>query len=258
MSKERSPRASWPNDIPAIVLAAGKGSRMKSRQPKTALHVGGRPMVRRVIDALREAGVTRVVTVVGHRADDVRASVGEDVEYVVQEEQLGTGHAAQCAAKEFAGFSGTVLIAHGDIPLLTSEDIAGLVEHHLETGAAATLLTALFEEPGSLGRILRGPDGRVLAIVEARDATPEQLKIKEVNVAVYGFAAPEVFRELAHIDNHNAQRQYYLTDVIGRLVARGRRVEAVPLRKAHAGLGVDTPDDLARAQKNLRTDQAYS
>lgn len=258
MSKERSPKASWPNEIPAIVLAGGRGSRMKSQQAKTALHVGGRPMVRRVIDALRQAGVTRVVAVVGHRAAEVRASIGEDVQYVMQEEQLGTGHAAQCAAKEFAGFSGTVLIAHGDIPLLTPEDIAGLVEHHLGTGAAATMLTALFQDPGSLGRILRGPDGRVLAIVEARDATPEQLNIKEVNVAVYCFQAPEVFDELAHIDDNNAQGQYYLTDVIGRLVARGRPVEALPLREAHAGLGVDTPDDLARAQQNWHTDEAYS
>lgn len=258
MSNERSPHASWPDDIPAIVLAAGKGSRMKSQQPKAALEVGGRPMVRRVIDALREGGITRVVAVVGHRAADVRASIGEDVEYVVQEEQLGTGHAAQCAAKALAGFSGPLLIAHGDIPLLTSQDIADLIERHLETGAAATLLTAIFEEPGSLGRILRGPDGRVLAIIEARDASPEQLEIKEVNVAVYCFAAPEVFDELAHIDSNNAQRQYYLTDVIGRLVARGRPVEALPLRKADAGLGVDTPDDLARAQKNWHTDEAYS
>ena len=237
-----------PCDLPAVILAAGKGTRMKTGQPKAAVPVNGRPMAVRVIDAMRKAGASRVIAVVGHRAEDVRDAIGDDVEYVVQEQQAGTGDAVKSAAPALAGYRGPVLIVHADIPLLRDADIARLLQHHLRSGAAATMLTAEFDDPGSLGRILRGSDGRVLGIVEARDATPEQLKVKEINVAVYCFEAPLLFEALAEVTNDNAQGQYYLTDVIGILVERSERVEAVTMEYAHAGIGVDTVEDLARAR----------
>jgi len=241
-------RSGAPVDLPAIILAAGKGTRMKTGEAKAAVPVNGRPMAVRVIDAMRKAGATRMVVVVGHRADDVCAAIGDDVEYVVQEQQIGTGDAVRCAAPSFAGHQGPVLVAHADIPLLREADVRRLVQRHLATGAAATMLTAEFQEPGSLGRVMRGADGRVVGIVEARDATPEQLAIKEINVAVYCFQAPHLFDALAQVNNDNAQGQYYLTDVIGILVGRGQQVEAVTMEYPHGGLGVDTVEDLARAQ----------
>lgn len=237
-----------PRGLPAIILAAGKGTRMKTGEPKAAVHVNGRPMALRVVDAMRAAGAERVVVVVGHRADDVRSAVGGGVEYVIQEQQAGTGDAVKCAGPALAGYQGPVLVAHADIPLLREADIARLLQHHLSAGSAATLLTAEFDDPKSLGRILRGAGGEVLGIKEARDATEEQLRIKEVNVAVYCFEAQALFSALAQVTNDNKQNQYYLTDVIEILVREGKRVEAVTMEDAHGGMGVDTVEDLARAR----------
>jgi bifunctional UDP-N-acetylglucosamine pyrophosphorylase/glucosamine-1-phosphate N-acetyltransferase len=249
VSSQRRSKTNVPNDVPAIVLAAGKGTRLRGREPKAAVQLGGRPMAARVCEAMRGGGASRIIVVVGHRGDDVRAALGDNLTYVVQEEQLGTGHAALQAAGVLAGYSGPVLIAYGDIPLLRDSDAAGLLRHHLKTGAAATLLTAIFHEPGTLGRIIRGPRQRVQGIVEARDASPEQLKIREINVGVYCFTAPLIFQVLGQVTNDNAQRQYYLTDAIGILVRGDQRVEAIPLEVAHAGIGVDTAEDLTRAER---------
>lgn len=235
--------------IPAVILAAGKGTRMRAAEPKAAVRVGGRPMAARVAGAMRGAGVTRIIAVVGHRAADVRAAIGPGIEYVVQDQQLGTGHAAKCAQIALADYEGPVIVAYADIPLLTERDIAHLVERHLLSDADATMLTAVLAEPGTLGRIIRGPDGSVQGIVEARDASQEQLRIREINVGVYCFEAPLLFELLGELKNDNAQSQYYLTDVIGLLVGRGCRVEAISLESAHNGMGVDTVEDLARAQE---------
>jgi len=235
--------------IPAVILAAGKGTRMRAAEPKAAVRVGGRPMAARVADAMRGAGITRIIAVVGHRATDVRAAIGPGIECVVQDRQLGTGHAAKCARIALADYEGPVIVAYADIPLLSEEDIAHLVERHLLSDADATMLTAVLADPGTLGRIMRGADGGVQGIVEARDATEEQLKIREINVGVYCFDAPLLFELLGELKNDNAQSQYYLTDVIGLLVGRGRRVEAISLESAHNGMGVDTVEDLARAQE---------
>lgn len=235
--------------IPAVILAAGKGTRMRAAEPKAAVRVGGRPMAARVAGAMRGAGITRIIAVVGHRAADVRAALGAGIEYVVQDQQLGTGHAARCARIALSDYQGPVVLAYADIPLLTEEDIAHLVERHLLSDADATMLTAVLAEPGTLGRIMRGPDGGVQGIVEARDASQQQLETREINVGVYCFEAPLLFELLGELKNENAQSQYYLTDVIGLLVARGGRVEAIPLETAHNGMGVDTVEDLARAQE---------
>jgi bifunctional UDP-N-acetylglucosamine pyrophosphorylase/glucosamine-1-phosphate N-acetyltransferase len=222
---------------------------MRAQEPKAAVRVGGRPMAARVADAMRGAGITRIVAVVGHRAADVRAAIGSGIEYVVQDEQLGTGHAARCAQPALADYRGPVIVAYADIPLLTVDDAARLVDHHLLSQAAATMLTAVLPKPGTLGRIIRGPDGSVEGIVEARDASEEQLLIQEINVGVYCFEAPLLFELLLELRSDNAQAQYYLTDVIGLLAGRGHRVDAIPLEIPHNGMGVDTIEDLARAQQ---------
>ncbi len=229
---------------------------MKVREPKAAVPVGGKPMAARVADAMRGAGVSRIIAVVGHRADDVRAAVGDTVEYVVQDEQLGTGHAARCAENLLRTCAGPVLVAYADIPLLPKDEVARLLARHIETGAAATLLTAVFDEPGTLGRIIRASNGRVEGIVEARDATDEQLALKEINVGVYCFQGPLLFEALAEITSDNVQGQLYLTDTIGILVRRGERVEALALASARSGMGVDTVEDLARAQRHSTIGEA--
>jgi bifunctional UDP-N-acetylglucosamine pyrophosphorylase/glucosamine-1-phosphate N-acetyltransferase len=240
-----------PQGFPAVVLAAGKGTRMKASRPKAAVHLNGKPMAARVVSAMRAAGASRVIAVVGHRAEDVRAAIGDTAEYVVQEEQRGTGHAVRCAAEALSGYVGPLVVGYADIPLLTPSDLAALVLHHFHTGADATLLTARFEEPGTLGRIVRSANGQVEAIVEARDASEEQLGIREINVGVYCFRAPLVFQMLALLTDDNAQGQYYLTDVIGLLVKGGGRVEAIPAATSDFCLGVDTAADLALAEQVL-------
>jgi bifunctional UDP-N-acetylglucosamine pyrophosphorylase/glucosamine-1-phosphate N-acetyltransferase len=206
-------------------------------------------MVARVADAMRGAGITRIIAIVGHRAEDVRAALGGGAEFVVQEEQLGTGHAARCAQAALAEHVGPVVIAYADIPLITEDDIARLLEHHVLSRSAATMLTAILPEPGTLGRVVRATDGTVAGIIETRDATEEQLKIQEINVGVYCFQAPLVFEVLGSLRRDNAQSQYYLTDAVGLLVERGERVDAIPLQLPHNGMGVNTVEDLARAQE---------
>lgn len=235
--------------IPAIILAAGKGTRMQTDRPKAVLEVDGKPMVRRVAEALGGAGIGRVIAVVGHRSEEVRAALGEGVEFAVQEEQLGTGHAVKCTYELLRDYQGPVVVTCADIPLLNANDVTQLVDHHLRTAASATLLTAVLGTPGTLGRIIRNGDGSVQSIIEARDANPGQLTINEINVGVYCFDAPLLFELLATLRSENAQHQYYLTDVIGLLVAHGRRIEALQLEQAANGIGVNTLDDLAKVHQ---------
>jgi bifunctional UDP-N-acetylglucosamine pyrophosphorylase/glucosamine-1-phosphate N-acetyltransferase len=212
-------------------------------------------MVARVVGAIREAGVRRIIVVVGHRADDVKAALGPDMEYVHQGEQLGTGHALLCANSALAGYEGVILVANADAPLVSDGELTGLLAHHMQTGAAATILTASVEKPGSLGRVIRSPDGYVRAIVEARDAAPEVLALREVNIGVYCFAAPGVFQALGAIRSRNAKGEYYLTDVIAILDDHGERVEGIRLHASHNAIGVDSREDLSRAQRLLAPHQ---
>lgn len=154
--------------------------------------------------------------------------------------------AAQIA---LADYEGPVIVAYADIPLLTKDDISRLIEHHLLSRSAVTMLTAVLSKPGTLGRIIRVADGTVQGIVEARDADEEQLNIGEINVGVYCFQAPLIFEVLSELKRENAQAQYYLTDAIGILAERERRVDAVALQSPHNGMGVDTVEDLQRAQQ---------
>jgi bifunctional UDP-N-acetylglucosamine pyrophosphorylase/glucosamine-1-phosphate N-acetyltransferase len=222
---------------------------MKGDKPKAAVPVAGRPMAARVADAIRGAGISHIIAVVGHGAADVRTALGAGVEFVVQDAQLGTGHAARCARTALADYRGPVIIAYADIPLLTKDEVARLLERHLLSGGAATMLTAVLASPGALGRVMRNGDGSVHAIVEARDATPDQLKVEEVNVGVYCFEAPLIFDILQELRPDNVQAQYYLTDVIGMCISRGERVDAIALQVPHNGMGVNTMEDLELAQQ---------
>lgn len=233
------------------VLAAGKGSRMGGHFPKVLVEAGGKPLIHWVLSTLAEASVSPVTSVVGFQKDTVIAALPAGVLWAEQAQQLGTGHALLCAEASFAGFSGTILVTCGDAPCFRAETFRSLVETHCTSGAAATVLTARVAPPHRYGRIVRGADGGVARIVEAADATPEELAIDEINTGVYCFEAPLVFQMLRRVRNENGQGEYYLPDVLVELLRDGRAVRAVVLKDNDETLGVNSPEDLARVEKVL-------
>ncbi|MBI1736305.1 MAG: bifunctional UDP-N-acetylglucosamine diphosphorylase/glucosamine-1-phosphate N-acetyltransferase GlmU [Candidatus Rokubacteria bacterium] len=229
--------------LTAVILAAGEGKRMRSRQPKVLHPLCGRPLIAYPLRLARVVA-DRVVLVGGRNADAVRAAAGSDVRCVEQSERLGTGHAVLQAKPECG--DGTVVVLAADMPLLRTETIERLVAHHRSTGAAATILTAIVPEPQGYGRILR-QGGRVARIVEDRDATDDQKKIGEVNTSVYCFEAARLWSALAQVKPDNDQGEYYLTDAIAVLARAGARIEAVAVPDAAEALGVNDRRQLAVA-----------
>jgi len=239
----------------AIVLAAGKSTRMEM-QPKAVLPLAGRPMGQRVLEAVRSVEPLQTLVVVGHQAERVRAVFGPDCAFVLQQPQLGTAHALLSCEKSLPAFSGDLLVLSADHPLVSPDDLRRLISHHRRTGAEATLLTWQRSGDSSYGRILRDESGKVNGIIEVRDASPEQLAIREVNLSIYCFAAPFIFDILRRIRPDNVQREYYLTDAVGLLTRSGKRVEAVEAQDAGTGLGINTPEELAEAEAFLLERQA--
>lgn len=236
----------------AVILAAGKGTRMKSQLPKVLHTVGGKPMVQHVIAAARACGAERILAVVGYGAAQVREVLPPDVACVLQEQQLGTGHAVAQVQSQLADFSGTVLVLCGDTPLLTGDLLTALYTAHTQAQAAATVLTACLDDPAGYGRVLRAADGAVSRIVEEKDATPEQRQVQEVNTGIYCFAKEALFDALAQVDRQNRQGEYYLTDVIQILRGRGAKVWAQTAPDPAATLGVNSRAQLAVAERVLR------
>jgi bifunctional UDP-N-acetylglucosamine pyrophosphorylase/glucosamine-1-phosphate N-acetyltransferase len=234
----------------ALILAAGEGTRMKSELPKVAHVVLGVPMVRLVVDAARAFGADPVVVITGHRAEVVEALLpGETC--VRQDRQLGTGHAVTCAADALAGVSGSLLVLSGDTPLIRPETLGALVGARERAGAAASVLTANIPDP-SLGRVVRDADGAVAAIVEHKDATPEQAAIAEVNTGTYCFDAEVLFRHLSRLKSDNAQGEFYLTDMIALLRSEGLAVVTATTDHPIEAMGVNTRLQLAEASRALQ------
>jgi len=238
----------------AVVLAAGKGTRMRSALPKVLHPAAGRPLVAWVLDAARAAGCSEIVVVVGHGADAVRAAVAApDVTFALQAEQRGTGHALAQAAPRVRG-EATVLVLSGDVPLVRPETLVALAEAAETDGAWGALAAAEVAHPGALGRVLRDDDGAFLRIVEARDATPRELAVHTVNAGLYALPAPDVFARLAELLRRrpdNAQGEIYLTDVPGMARQDGRRVVVHVLADATEAIGVNDPAELERAHRAL-------
>ena len=235
----------------AVVLAAGKGTRIACDVPKALLPLCGQPLVSHVIEAARGAGVDRVLVVVGHAAEQVTQAVGPDCLCALQREQKGSAHALLSCAEALAGYRGTVLVLYCDVPLLGADLLRDLLRLHRETGAAATLLSVVLDDPAAYGRILRGPGGEVLGIVEAKDATPVQRAIREINVGVYCFEAPLVFEILKEVRPNNVKGELYLTDAIGLLAQRGHRVAALTAGDTEAIAGVNTLEELAAVERAM-------
>lgn len=238
----------------AIVLAAGKGTRMKSDLPKVLYPVCGRPMVHYVLDTLDALGVKRKLIVVGYRGDDVRRELEwrEGVEFVEQSPQLGTGHAVMVCRESLRGGDGAVLVLTGDSPLAQRTSLEAVIAEYSRERPACVLGTLIKADPSGLGRIVRDPQGRFLKIVEERDADEAQKRIAEVNMSTYVFDCPELLHALDRIDNNNRQGEYYLTDCPGVLQREGKDVRALPVLKPCEALSINTLEELALVEAEMQ------
>lgn len=240
------------NEFVTLIMAAGKGTRMKSDLPKVLHRINGRPMVHYVIDLAKRLNSKKIILIIGHKKELVEQACADmGVEFVVQSPQLGTGHAVQQAEPLLEDFTGDVLVLSGDVPLLTEDTLRMLLESHRESGAVATLLTSELDDPTGYGRVMRDQTGFVEKIVEHKDASPEELRVKEINVGIYVFKAPDLFAALKLIDNNNAQGEYYLPDVIPLFLKDGKKVNAVKTPNFDETRGINTVDQLKKAETIL-------
>ncbi len=238
-------------NLETLILAAGKGTRMKSKLPKVLHKVCGKPMLQYVIEAAKKAGSEREVVVIGSGAELVERTFS-GVEFVLQAEQLGTGHAVLSAKDKFANTKGTVLILCGDTPLLTSELLKNFTETHEKSNCAATILTAEMPDATGYGRVIRAENGAFKKIVEDKDASEDEKKIREVNAGVYCFDAQKLFGYLERVGNNNAQGEYYLPDVLPILKEAGEEIGAFKAEYCIETIGINTRAQLAAADKALR------
>lgn len=236
----------------AVVLAAGQGTRMKSKLYKVLHPVCGKPMVEHVVDHIQGIGAERIVTIVGHGAEKVQDQLGSRSEYALQEQQLGTAHAVLQASEVLGNLSGTTLVICGDTPLIRPETMKALLAHHHETAAKATILTGVPENPTGYGRIIRNAEGHVERIVEQKDASPEEQKVKEINSGTYCFDNESLFAALKLVKNDNSQGEYYLPDVIEILKNQGSIISAYATDDFEETLGVNDRVALSQAETLMR------
>ena len=237
----------------AVILAAGKGTRMRSRLPKVLHKVGGKPMLEHVMAAAETAGADKSIVVVGFESEQVAEFVGTRAEIAVQAEQLGTGHAVMQTADLLKDFVGTVMVICGDTPLLDGCELKKFYVEHQSSGAAATVLTAILDNPTGYGRILRDCNGHVIGIVEEKDATMSQKSICEINTGIYCIEAPLLFEALSGLTCDNAQGEYYLTDVLGKLNEMGKFVGGVITADSDMIMGINSRRQLADAETIMHT-----
>jgi bifunctional UDP-N-acetylglucosamine pyrophosphorylase/glucosamine-1-phosphate N-acetyltransferase len=256
----------------AIVMAAGKGTRMKSDLPKVVHPVGGRPMICAVVRACLDAGCSRVVLVVGYQQERVREAIagqmdfrGANIEFAVQAEQLGTGHAVMAAAPLFPQANPStastapkldLFVLAGDGPLIRPETLRVLLSQHRSTTARATLATSVIDDPTGYGRIVRDATGHFGSIVEHKDATPDERRIREINPSYYCFDALSLFNALRDVKRNPSSHEYYITDVPALLLARGERVDVVDAVPPEDVLSINTPEELARVDAIYRARRA--
>jgi len=240
--------------VKSLIMAAGMSTRMKSARPKVLHEVCGKAILSYILDACREAGIPEQIVIVGAMREPIMAAYAQakDIRWVVQEPQLGTGHAVMVAQESLAGFTGDLAILVGDAPMVRPETVRTLLETHRREGAAATLLTAILDDPKWFGRIVRDAAGNVRRIVEARDATAGERAIREVNPAFYAFRWPALRQVLGRITNSNVKKEYYLTDAVGLLIEAGEKVVAVPAAEPDEVEAVNSREDLAHVTTLMR------
>jgi bifunctional UDP-N-acetylglucosamine pyrophosphorylase/glucosamine-1-phosphate N-acetyltransferase len=247
-----------PKPIVAVILAAGKGKRMKSDLPKVLHKLGGKPMVEYVVETAKNVGVEKIILVIGYKWELTQNTLKYlsdgnfgRVEFVVQKEQLGTGHAVLQTKDHLSNFDGDILVLCGDMPLLTSNTLKRLLEEHRTKKAVATVLTAILEDPSRYGRIIRNKDGMVEKIVEYKDAYANEIKIKEINTGAFCFDSKSLFSVLDEITADNKQREYYLTDALEFLRKQNLPIWAVIAPNPQEGLGINSQEELERMEEIL-------
>lgn len=236
----------------AIILAAGQGTRMKSKLYKVLHPVCGKPMVEHMLSQVEKDNVDEIVTIIGCGAAQIKKTLGERTEYALQTQQLGTGHAVMQAEKILGNKDGMTLVVCGDTPLFTAETFAKLFKYHEDNHDVATVLTAEADDPFSYGRVVRNNKGEVEKIVEQKDTTPSESKITEINTGVYVFDNRELFKALHQVNNNNAQGEYYLPDVIGIFQQEGKKVGAYKMKDFNESMGVNDRIALAKATKIMQ------
>ena len=240
------------NNSVAVVLAAGKGTRMKSDLPKVLAPVAGRPMIEYVLDTLRSSGIGRIIVVVGYRADDVKTALKDyDVEFALQAEQLGTGHAVMVCREQLTDHDGPVVIVTGDSPLLQQSSVKELLSEFNSNESGCLLGTLIHEDPTGLGRIVRDEHGKFLGIVEEKDADESQKQINEVNMSTYVFDCQALLSVLGDLRDDNRQKEYYITDAPGIMIEQGRDVRALPALKPCEALSVNNEEQLALVEAEI-------
>lgn len=232
------------NELSAIVLAAGEGTRMKSKNSKVLHKALGRSLINHVIDAAQYAGSEKICLVVGYKGEEVKKEIGDTVDYAVQKERLGTGHAVM-QANSFIKEEGDILVLYGDTPLITGETLKNLIDTHRKENNGVTILSAIVEEPTGYGRIIRDKNGNFLKNVEHKDATQEELEVNEINGGMYCFKSGLLKEALKELTNNNVQGEYYLTDTLHIILSKGYSVNAVVVKDSNEILGVNSREQLA-------------
>jgi len=242
------------NPPAAVILAAGKSTRMKSELPKVLHPILGRPMIEYVLDAARSANCQKFVVVVGHKSEEVKAALSHhsDVEFALQADQKGTGHAVMMCADQLADHDGPVLVLAGDTPLLKGSSLARLLEIQKENQASCVVGTAITEANEGLGRIVRNVEGSFLRIVEQKDATPEEAAIEEINTGCFAFDCRQLFNALEQVKPNNSQAEYYLTDCAEILLKEGHPVLADAVFDIQEAMGVNTQEQLAEVAELMK------
>ena len=241
------------NPTHVLIMAAGKGTRLKSSMPKVLHPLAGRPLMEHLLPTVEALNPRHILVVVGHQAALVKSKLRHRaVEFAEQVPQLGTGHAVQVARDWWSDKPGNLLILSGDVPLISAGTLREMIQVHDRTRASLTLLSTRLADPTGYGRVIRAEDGRVQSIVEQKEAGPSELQVKEVNTGLYCFRIPDLSEVIDRVTADNRQNEYYLTDCVGHLRRQGKAVEAVVCDDWLEVMGVNSPIDLARMEKALR------
>ncbi len=240
--------------LSAVILAAGKGTRMKSDLAKVLHPLCGKPLLTYSVDVARAIGAEKIAVIIGHQADVVREVFKDQgLIFIEQREQLGTGHAVLQTRDTFCNYDGTILILCGDVPLLCPSTATALFEYHITEKAALTVLTTALEDPTGYGRIIKGSNtGEVVGIIEEKDASPDEKTIREINTGIYCVESDFLFRAVAEVGNENVQREYYLTDIVGIAWKKGFKTRSFVAVNSFEVMGINTTYDLIRASEHMK------